>query len=79
MNSDLKVLIEFLRELHPDGANWHLPQAKTQEAVLLERFACGECTRAEEAEVASMLRLHPAWLRWLADRVRLAKEMAIAA
>jgi hypothetical protein len=39
-------------------------------AVLLLRFADGECSAEERAEVCRMLRLHPVWLRWLAEKVR---------
>lgn len=74
MNKDFKILIEFLDQFGIEAAGRELPEPKTETAVLLERFARGECSQEERAEVCRMLRLHPAWLRWLADRVKLARE-----
>ena len=74
MNQDFKILIEFLDQFGVEAAGRELPEPKTDPAVLLERFARGECSQDERAEVCRMLRLHPAWLRWLADRVKLARE-----
>jgi hypothetical protein len=76
MNQDFKILIEFLDQFGVEAAGRELPEPKTETAVLLERFARGECSQEERAEVCRMLRLHPAWLRWLADRVKLARESA---
>jgi hypothetical protein len=39
-------------------------------AELLLRFVNGLCSPDERTEVFRMLRLHPVWLRWLADHVR---------
>jgi hypothetical protein len=78
MNQDFKILIEFLDQFGAEAAGRELPEPKTETAVLLERFARGECTQEERAEVCHMLRLHPAWLRWLADRVKLARQSATA-
>lgn len=41
----------------------------------LDRFARGESDEKERAEVCDMLRIHPAWLRWLADRVKFARPV----
>jgi hypothetical protein len=76
MNLDFKILIEFLDQFGVEATGRELPEPKTDTAVLLERFARGECSQEERAEVCRMLRLHPAWLRWLADRVKLARESA---
>ena len=74
MNPDFKILIEFLDRFGPQVAARQLPEPHTEAAVKLERFARGVCTDAERAEVCNMLRLHPAWLRWLADRVKFARN-----
>lgn len=76
MNQDFKILIEFLDQFGVEAAGRELPEPQTDTAMLLERFARGECSQEERAEVCRMLRLHPAWLRWLADRVKLARETA---
>ncbi|MEO7318717.1 MAG: hypothetical protein ABIZ56_06990 [Chthoniobacteraceae bacterium] len=74
MNPDFKTLIEFLDHFGPQVAVRQLPEPHTDAAVKLERFARGACDDAERAEVCNMLRLHPAWLRWLADRVKFARD-----
>ena len=73
MNPDFKILIDFLDHLGPQVAALQLPEPHNDAAVKLERFARGVCDDAERAEVCNMLRLHPAWLRWLADRVKFAR------
>ena len=73
MKSDFAVLVEFLESLGPEVVGRHLPEPETSVAAQLERFARGECSAAERADLCEMLRLHPAWLRWLADRVKLAR------
>ena len=73
MDTDFKILIDFLDRFGPEAAGRHLPEPSTDAAVKLERFARGDCTDGERAAVCNMLRIHPAWLRWLADRVRLAR------
>ena len=75
MNPDFKILIDFLDLFGPHVTGHQLPEPHTDAAVKLERFARGECNDAERAEVCNMLRLHPAWLRWLADRVKLSRNV----
>ena len=77
MNTDFKILIEFLDHFGPEASGRHLPEPQTEAAVKLERFARGQCNDAERAEVCNMLQLHPAWIRWLADRVRHARAAQI--
>ena len=74
MNSDFQTLIEFLDRCGPEVAGRGLPTPQTEEATKLQRFATGQCDERERAEVCEMLRLHPAWLRWLADRVKMARK-----
>ncbi len=45
----------------------------TDAAAKLQRFADGACGAEERTEVCELLRLHPAWLRWLSDRVKMAR------
>ena len=73
MNTDFKTLVEFLERFGPEVAGRQLPEPKTETAALLERFSRGECDPTERSEACRMLQLHPAWLRWIADRVRLAR------
>jgi hypothetical protein len=78
VNPDFKILIDFLDRFGPQVTARQLPEPHTDAAVKLERFSRGECSDAERAEVCNMLRIHPAWLRWLADRVKFARTMDTA-
>jgi len=75
MNKDFRILLEFLDEIGAEVSGRELSEPRNEAAVLLERFSKGECSQDERAEVCRMLRLHPAWLRWLADRVKMARGM----
>ena len=74
MNNDFQTLIDFLDRCGPEVTGHALPAPQTEEAAKLQRFATGGCNERERAEVCDMLRLHPAWLRWLADRVKMARN-----
>ena len=73
MSNDFKTLINFMERLGPEVSGRALLAPDSEAAAKLQRFAAGECDKEERAEVCEMLRLHPAWLRWLADRVRMAR------
>jgi hypothetical protein len=70
---DIKILLEFLDLFGPDATGREKPEPQADVASKLDRFAQGACDDDERAEVCELLRLHPAWLRWVADRVRLAR------
>jgi hypothetical protein len=73
MSKDFKTLIDFLDRFGPEVSGKVLVVPQDEAAAKLQRFATGACDKAERAEVCQMLRLHPAWLRWLADRVKMAR------
>lgn len=73
MNSDFKTLIDFLDRLGPEVSGRILTEPHSAAAVQLERFARGDCDERERQEVCEMLQMHPAWIRWIADRVKLAR------
>jgi hypothetical protein len=74
MNTDLKILLEFLSHSSAEVSGRGVMEPENHVAVLLERFARGQCSEEERADVCRMLRLHPAWLRWLADRVKFSRR-----
>lgn len=76
MNNDFQTLVEFLGRCGPEVTGHVAPTPRTEEATKLLRFASGKSNEAERAEICAMLRLHPAWLRWLADRVKLARNIS---
>ena len=74
MNNDFNTLINFLDRFGPEVSGKVLIAPQSEAAAKLQRFAAGACDKEERAEVCEMLRLHPAWLRWLADRVKMARD-----
>ena len=75
VNTDIQTLLEFLDRFGPEVAGRGEPPAPQSEVTLkLERFARGECTPDERAEVCELLRRHPDWLRWLGERVKTARS-----
>lgn len=79
MSNDFKTLTEFLERFGPEVSGKALLAPQSETAARLQRFAAGACSAEERAEICEMLRLHPAWLRWLADRVKMAREAGGAA
>jgi len=73
MSNDFKTLIDFLDRFGPEVSGKALMAPHSEAAAKLQRFAEGACDENERAEICEMLRLHPAWLRWLADRVKSAR------
>lgn len=74
MSNDFKTLIDFLDRFGPEVSGKALMAPHSEAAAKLQRFATGACDKDERAEICEMLRLHPAWLRWLADRVKMARH-----
>ena len=74
MSNDFKTLIDFLDHFGPEVSGKALMAPHSEAAAKLQSFAAGACDKDERAEICEMLRLHPAWLRWLADRVKMARN-----
>ena len=74
MSNDFKTLIDFLDRFGPEVSGKAMMAPHSEAAAKLQRFAAGACDKDERAEICEMLRLHPAWLRWLADRVKMARQ-----
>ena len=77
VSNDFKVLIEFLDRFDPEVTGRSQSQPYNEEASKLLRFATGACDEDERTEVCEMLRMHPAWIRWVADRVKMARAVKI--
>jgi hypothetical protein len=73
VNDDFKTLIDFLSRHGSEVSGRAMAQPDATVAAMIERFARGECEETERRDVCEMLRSQPAWLRWLADRVRMAR------
>lgn len=79
MHKDFQTLLDFLDRCGPEVTGHALATPETAEAALLQRFATGQCDERERADVCELLRLHPTWLRWLADRVKMARTAGLGA
>ena len=75
MSNDFHTLMEFLGRLGPEvtGHSASVPDPKN--ARRLERLITGMRRGPDREETCELLRLHPAWLRWLADRVKMARTL----
>jgi hypothetical protein len=74
VTNDFKTLIDFLDCFEPEVSGRSQAQPYNEDATKLLRFASGACDEAERTEVCEMLRMHPAWIRWVADRVRMSRS-----
>ena len=77
VSNDFKILIDFLDRFEPEVSGRSLPQPYNEDAAKLLRFANGRCEEDERTEVCEMLRMHPAWIRWVADRVKMARTVKL--
>ena len=74
MNDDVSVLFEFLDRCGPEVQGHGLGVLESQQAAKIERFIAGRCDDTERRELAQFLQLHPAWIRWIADRIKMARD-----
>jgi hypothetical protein len=74
MSEDFSVLFEFLDRCGPEVQGHGLTVLESQQAAKIERFISGSCDETERRELARFLQLHPAWIRWVADRIKMARE-----
>ena len=79
MIDDISLVLEFLGRCEPEVEGHGLNDLSAECRALIERFIAGECNDVERRQLSEFLKLHPAWIRWVADRVRLARETAEAA
>jgi hypothetical protein len=75
MNEDISVLLEFLEKCEPEVVGHGLSDLNAQRMAMIERFIAGQCSEVERRELSEFLQLHPAWIRWIADRVQLSREV----
>lgn len=74
--NDFQILLDFLGRCGPDAGGRSISSPSSEAAAKLQRFAIGDSDEQERAEICRMLQMHPAWLRWLADRVKMARNSA---
>jgi hypothetical protein len=76
MNDDISPLLEFIERCGPEVQGHGLNGLEAEQVAMIERFIAGRCDDLERRELSEFLQLHPAWIRWIADRVKLARELA---
>lgn len=76
MNDDFSLLLDFRERCGPEVRGRGLSGLEAQQVAMIERFIAGRCDEAERRELSEFLQLHPAWIRWIADRVKVAREIA---
>jgi hypothetical protein len=75
MHHQILPLLEFLERCGPEVSGHGLSGLRAEQIAMIERFIAGRCDDLERRELSEFLQLHPAWIRWIADRVRLAREL----
>lgn len=76
MIDDISPLLDFLDRCGPEVCGHGLNGLEAEQVAMIERFIAGRCDDVERRELSEFLQLHPAWIRWIADRVKLAREMS---
>jgi hypothetical protein len=74
MKDDISSLLEFLERSGPEVRGCGPVGLRDEQFALIERFIAGRCDEVERRELSEFLQLHPAWIRWIADRVALSRE-----
>ena len=74
MNDDFSLLLDFLDRSGPEVCGHALIGLKVEQTAMIERFIDGKSDDAERRELSAFLQRHPAWIRWIADRVKLARD-----
>lgn len=74
MKNDFESLLEFLEACGPEVTGHGSPAVPLDDQTLLNRFIGGHCSEKERREVCEFLQTHPAWIRWVADRIKLTRE-----
>ena len=73
VNNDFKTLIDFIDRFGPEVSGRTLIQPHHEMTPVLVRFAQGGCAASEIKEICEVLKKHPVWLRWIADRIKMAR------
>ncbi|MHA3773438.1 hypothetical protein ACXR0O_18035 [Verrucomicrobiota bacterium sgz303538] len=76
MDNEIAALFGFLDRFGVEASGRSISQPEGEVGEKLIRFAYGTCTEEERIEACDLLRAHPAWIRWLADKVKLRRAEA---
>jgi hypothetical protein len=73
-DDDISLVIEFLERCGPEVGGRGLIGLQVEQTAMIERFIAGRCDAAERRELSRFLQLHPAWIRWIADRIKTGRD-----
>lgn len=74
-DDDISLLIEFIERCGPDVKGHGLIGLRVEQTAMIERFIAGRCDDAERRELSRFLQLHPAWIRWIAERIKTGRDI----
>lgn len=72
--NDRQILMRFMERLEPDveGREFAPPAGEMKER--LENLLAGRCSETDRTALCEVLRGHPEWIQWVADRVKAARS-----
>ena len=79
MSDDFSLLMEFIERCGPDVEGHGLIGLRVEQSAMIERFIAGRCDDAERRELSRFLQMHPAWIRWIAERMKTGRDIDGAA
>jgi hypothetical protein len=78
-DDDFSQLIEFIERCGPDVEGHGLIGLQGKQSAMIERFIAGRSDDAERRELSRFLQMHPAWIRWIAERMKTGRDINGAA
>ena len=75
MNDDISLVLDFLERSGPEVSGRGLAGLRDEQSAMIERFIEGHCDATERRELSAFLQLNPIWIRWIADRVKMARDI----
>ena len=74
-DDDISLMIEFFERCGPEVSGHGVIGLSLEQSVIIERFIAGRCDDAERRELSRFLQLNPAWIRWIAERIKTGRDM----
>lgn len=75
MSDDISLMIEFFERCGPEVSGRGVIALPVEKSAMIERFIAGRCDETERHELSRFLQTHPAWIRWIAERIKMGREM----
>jgi len=75
MSDDFSLVMEFIERCGPDVEGHGLVGLRSEQSAMIERFLAGRSDEAERRELSRFLQMHPAWIRWIAERMKTVRDL----